>query len=438
MAKLIGMRSCSGFQDLKSGSIVVCHYAMGLSFLALILLAGRLYNVDRQVSLLSTISSLWFPDDILSPSPPDVANNGASQAEMSSAQNSNPQNGDSSVFASNIENLVNLKADIEYIIVELSSARITLILSVVFVVVYILSWWWMAFSINQAKEDGGVSLKTVLLLAVFAAVDIAASAGFVLLRIIMYVMRDRFYPWDMRTPSVITEPDSIAGHAALRLLTLQTSCGANDIMVAIIVGFLTGLRIYSVVCVYSYYKKAKNGAVDSFQKSVTEDSDYIADHVTRQDKLDRMEKSGRHDRANDIYEYLPRPYFGNRSTSRHFAEPFSNKPQDTTTSRQSRGRFSTTTVSTDEEEILNELKIQAADMPSDMQRKALESAAQAIKLYTTEKHIAESIKQDFDTLYNPTWHCIVGRNWGSCVTHSKQCYIRLAYRDMTLLLYRST
>lgn len=84
-----------------------------------------------------------------------------------------------------------------------------------------------------------------------------------------------------------------------------------------------------------------------------------------------------------------------------------------------------------------EVKIQAADMPQEMQRAAVESASQAVKLYSTEKHVAESIKQDFDQMFQPTWHCVVGRNWGSCVTHSKQCYVRMAYRDMTILLYRS-
>ncbi|GFT66897.1 transposable element Tcb2 transposase [Trichonephila clavipes] len=102
-----------------------------------------------------------------------------------------------------------------------------------------------------------------------------------------------------------------------------------------------------------------------------------------------------------------------------------------------RSRIGSVTGSVFEEEP-PELKIQAADMPIEMQRSAVFSATQAIKLYSTEKHIAESIKQDFDQMYHPTWHCIVGRNWGSCVTHSKQCYIRLAYKDLTILLYRST
>lgn len=86
----------------------------------------------------------------------------------------------------------------------------------------------------------------------------------------------------------------------------------------------------------------------------------------------------------------------------------------------------------------DDFRIQAADMPIHMQRAALNGAIQACRLYTTEKHIAESIKQDFDQMFGATWHCIVGRNWGSCVTHSKQCYIRILYKDFTILLYKST
>ena len=31
--------------------------------------------------------------------------------------------------------------------------------------------------------------------------------------------------------------------------------------------------------------------------------------------------------------------------------------------------------------------------------------------------IAEIIKTEFDIMYEPTWHCIVGRGLGSYVTH---------------------
>lgn len=36
----------------------------------------------------------------------------------------------------------------------------------------------------------------------------------------------------------------------------------------------------------------------------------------------------------------------------------------------------------------------------------------ALDKYNVEKDIAAYIKKEFDKKYNPTWHCIVGRNFG--------------------------
>ena len=47
----------------------------------------------------------------------------------------------------------------------------------------------------------------------------------------------------------------------------------------------------------------------------------------------------------------------------------------------------------------------------------MDCATQALEKYNIEKDIAGYIKKEFDKKYNPTWHCIVGRNFGSYVTH---------------------
>jgi dynein light chain LC6, flagellar outer arm len=96
------------------------------------------------------------------------------------------------------------------------------------------------------------------------------------------------------------------------------------------------------------------------------------------------------------------------------------------------------TNSSDHDDLKADLEIQASDMPSEMQRFALYSASQALRLYSLEKNIAESIKQDFDRTFKPTWHCIVGKNWGSCVTHSKEHYIRMMNSNLIILLYKSS
>lgn len=64
--------------------------------------------------------------------------------------------------------------------------------------------------------------------------------------------------------------------------------------------------------------------------------------------------------------------------------------------------------------------IKNADMEENMQREAVDIAAQALDKFNIEKDIAAHIKKEFDKKYNPTWHCVVGRNFGSYVTHESK------------------
>lgn len=38
---------------------------------------------------------------------------------------------------------------------------------------------------------------------------------------------------------------------------------------------------------------------------------------------------------------------------------------------------------------------------------------QAFEKHSVEKDVAEYIKKEFDKRHGPTWHCIVGRNFGN-------------------------
>ncbi|XP_076315468.1 uncharacterized protein LOC143228004 [Tachypleus tridentatus] len=120
------MRRFSGFQDLRCGAVVVCHYAMGISFLALILFVEKLYDVDRQNSFLQTVTSVWIPDEL-----PVTKLNTSNQEASVSQPSKVPSSGDQQLSSSQL-NLSNLKADLEYNILELQSVRTTLILSIVF------------------------------------------------------------------------------------------------------------------------------------------------------------------------------------------------------------------------------------------------------------------------------------------------------------------
>ncbi|KAF9636188.1 putative dynein light chain type protein [Lasiodiplodia theobromae] len=52
-----------------------------------------------------------------------------------------------------------------------------------------------------------------------------------------------------------------------------------------------------------------------------------------------------------------------------------------------------------------------------MQEQAIEVATEAMQKFNIEKDIAQYIKKEFDDKRGATWHCIVGRNFGSFVTH---------------------
>ncbi|RWS07630.1 uncharacterized protein B4U79_04429, partial [Dinothrombium tinctorium] len=186
-----------------------------------------------------------------------------------------------------------------------------------------------------------------------------------------------------------------------------SSAASTDVLVSILIGGLTALRIYSVIGAVFFYNKV------------------------RKRKGEQKHISSSNNEGSDIQ--ISKNVNGYASTS----SPKSHKIGRNTTERRAFSLTATSSVA-DEETISSELKVQAAEMPLHMQKAAIKCASQACHIFTTEKHIAESIKQDFDSQFKPTWHCIVGRNWGSCVTHSKHCYIRLLYKDLTILLYKSS
>jgi dynein light chain LC8-type len=93
--------------------------------------------------------------------------------------------------------------------------------------------------------------------------------------------------------------------------------------------------------------------------------------------------------------------------------------------------------------------IKSADMSEDMQQDAVECATQALEKYNIEKDVAAYIKkvgavlvvvsgtQEFDKKYSPTWHCIVGRNFGSYVTHETKHFIYFYLGQVAVLLFKS-
>ncbi|VDO05894.1 unnamed protein product [Rodentolepis nana] len=81
--------------------------------------------------------------------------------------------------------------------------------------------------------------------------------------------------------------------------------------------------------------------------------------------------------------------------------------------------------------------VKNADMTEDMQSDAVSIAGQALEKFNIEKDIAAYIKKEFDKKHSPTWHCIVGRNFGSYVTHETNHFIYFYLGQVAILLFKS-
>ena len=81
--------------------------------------------------------------------------------------------------------------------------------------------------------------------------------------------------------------------------------------------------------------------------------------------------------------------------------------------------------------------IKNADMSEDMQQDAVDCAASGLEKYSIGKDVAAYIKKEFDKKYQPTWHCVVGRNFGSYVTHETGHFIYFYIGHIAILLFRS-
>jgi dynein light chain LC8-type len=70
------------------------------------------------------------------------------------------------------------------------------------------------------------------------------------------------------------------------------------------------------------------------------------------------------------------------------------------------------------------------------QATAIEVAREAQDKHSIEKDQAAFIKKEFDRRFGPTWHCVVGRNFGSYVTHESKNFIYF-YLDQVLFVARA-
>ncbi|GAV68324.1 Dynein_light domain-containing protein [Cephalotus follicularis] len=86
-----------------------------------------------------------------------------------------------------------------------------------------------------------------------------------------------------------------------------------------------------------------------------------------------------------------------------------------------------------------QVKIMMSDMPGNMQVHAFRCARRAydgLEKFSS-KHMAYDIKKEFDKVYGPAWHCIVGSSFGSFVTHSTGCFLYFSMEKLRILIFKT-
>ncbi|KFQ76613.1 Dynein light chain 2, cytoplasmic, partial [Phoenicopterus ruber ruber] len=79
--------------------------------------------------------------------------------------------------------------------------------------------------------------------------------------------------------------------------------------------------------------------------------------------------------------------------------------------------------------------IKDMDMSKEMQQHAVKCDILAIEKYNIEREIAALI--EFEKKYSPTWHSIVGREFGSYVSHETEHLIFFLVRGVNILLFKA-
>ena len=85
----------------------------------------------------------------------------------------------------------------------------------------------------------------------------------------------------------------------------------------------------------------------------------------------------------------------------------------------------------------HQVAIKNSDCPEEIQQDIIDAAVQVMKRFNIEKDIAAYIKKELDKKHHPTWHVIVGNNFGSYVTHETKRFIYFYMGQLAFLIFKS-
>ncbi|QBM87878.1 dynein light chain LC8-type [Metschnikowia aff. pulcherrima] len=81
--------------------------------------------------------------------------------------------------------------------------------------------------------------------------------------------------------------------------------------------------------------------------------------------------------------------------------------------------------------------LKSSDLAEEMQVRVLELAAEALGAYRIERDVATYLKKELDLLYGASWHVVVGKSFGSHVTHEQGYFAYFFIGETAFLVFKS-
>jgi dynein light chain LC8-type len=76
-------------------------------------------------------------------------------------------------------------------------------------------------------------------------------------------------------------------------------------------------------------------------------------------------------------------------------------------------------------------------MPPEVQWESMRLAQAGLAKSGTMKDVAKSIKKHLDEKYGRSWHCIIGRNFGSYVSHEKDTFVFFYIDQIAFMVFKT-
>ena len=82
--------------------------------------------------------------------------------------------------------------------------------------------------------------------------------------------------------------------------------------------------------------------------------------------------------------------------------------------------------------------LKASDISDELKQKIFEISLLAVERNQLEREMAQEIKLALDSSVGPTWHVVVGKSFGSYVTHEKDYFMYFYIGQLALLVFKTS